>query len=81
MILGVPVICHDVGGIASTLPNSNFGKIFVANPNPNDVFNWIMDSLNPYEKYISLRKKLLEQHDQFTWDKAIEDFENILDEV
>lgn len=81
MILGVPVICHDVGGIASTLPNSNFGKIFVANPNPNDVFNWIMDALNPYDKYISLRKKLLEQHDQFTWDKAIQDFENILDEV
>ena len=24
LLLGVPVICHDIGGISSTLPKSNF---------------------------------------------------------
>ena len=27
LLLGVPVICHDVGGISSTLPESDFGKL------------------------------------------------------
>ena len=80
MLLGVPVICHDIGGISSTLPNSNFGKLFKANPDPIVVFNWILDILNPYEKYISLRKKLLKQHDEFTWEKAVISLKVILEQ-
>ena len=78
LILGVPVICHDIGGISSTLPKSNFGKMFDANPNPLIVHNWIMDILNPYEKYISLRKELLKQHKSFAWDKAITNLKKVL---
>ena len=80
MLLGVPVICHDVGGISSTLPKSSFGKLFKANPDPIVVFNWILDTLNPYEKYISLRKRLLKQHYEFTWDKAVMSLKVILDQ-
>ena len=29
-----------------------------------------MDILNPYEKYIYLREKLLKQQEEFTWEKA-----------
>ena len=79
MILGVPVICHDVGGISSTLPKSNYGKIFEANPNPAIVFEWVIDILSPYDKYISLRKNLLKQHQEFTWDKAVLNIKKIID--
>ncbi len=79
LLLGVPVICHDVGGISSTLPRRNFGKLFEANPDPITVFNWIMDILNPYEKYIYLREKLLKQQEEFTWEKAAIDLKKILD--
>ena len=79
MVLGVPVICHDVGGISSTLPKSNYGKIFEANPDPRIVFEWIIEILSPYDKYISLRKNLLKQHQEFTWDKAVLNIKKIID--
>ena len=78
LILGVPVICHDVGGISSTLPKYNFGKMFDANPSPLIVYNWLMDIFNPYEKYISLRKKLLKQYKSFTWDRTITNLIKVL---
>lgn len=79
LLLGVPVICHDVGGISSTLPDSDFGMIFNANPQPIIVFEWIMSNLNPYERYISLRKKLFNNYEKFTWDKAVMNLKEILD--
>ncbi len=78
LILGVPVICHDIGGISSTLPKSNFGKMFDANPSPFIVYNWLMDIFNPYEKYISLRKKLLKQYQTFAWDRTVTNLIKVL---
>ena len=78
LMLGVPVICHDIGGISSTLPESNFGKMFDANPSPMIVYNWLMDIFNPYEKYISLRKQLLKQYQSFAWDKTITHLRKVL---
>ena len=78
LILGVPVICHDIGGISSTLPKSNFGKMFHANPSSLIVYSWLMDIFNPYEKYISLRKKLLKQNKIFTWDRTIANLIKVL---
>ena len=78
LILGVPVICHDIGGISSTLPKSNFGKIFDANPSPLIVYSWLMDIFNPYQKYITLRKKLLKQYENFTWDRTITNLIKVL---
>ena len=79
LLLGVPVICHDIGGIASTLPNFEFGKMFEANPEPIEVYNWIMNTLYPYDKYITLRKNLFDNYYEFTWDKAVLDLKRILD--
>ena len=76
--LGVPVICHNIGGISSTLPKSSFGKIFEPNPSPHVVYSWLVDIFNPYEKYISLRKKLLKQHKSFTWDRTITNLKKVL---
>ena len=78
LILGVPVICHDIGGISSTLPKSNFGKMFDANPSPWVVYNWLLDIFNPYEKYINLRKKLLKQYQIFAWDRTITNLIKVL---
>tara|TARA_S200000501_G_scaffold365461_1_gene398940 strand:+ start:3681 stop:4820 length:1140 start_codon:yes stop_codon:yes gene_type:complete len=78
LILGVPIICHDVGGISSTLPKSNFGKMFDANPSPLIVYSWLMDIFSPYEKYISLRKKLLKQYKSFAWDRTITNLIKVL---
>ena len=61
-----------------TLPKSNFGKLFKKNPEPQEVFQWIIDILTPYEKYIELRKNLLKQHEEFTWDKAVKNLKEIL---
>lgn len=79
LLLGVPVICHDIGGISSTLPNFEFGKMFEANPQPIEVYNWIVNTLHPYDKYISLRKNLFNNYYEFTWDKAVFDLKRILD--
>ncbi len=78
LILGVPVICHDVGGISSTLPKSNFGRMFEANTNPLIVYSWLMDIFNPYEKYLSLRKQLLKQYKSFSWDTTITNLIKVL---
>ena len=78
LILGVPVICHDIGGISSTLPKSNFGKMFHANPSSLIVYSWLMDIFNPYEKYLTLRRKLLKQNKSFTWDKTIDNLKKVL---
>jgi len=80
MLLGVPVICHDVGGISSTLPESNFGMLFEANPSPDKVYEWIMNILNPYSKYIFLRKKLFENYDLFTWNHTVNYLKEILED-
>tara|TARA_Y100000589_G_scaffold164513_2_gene156381 strand:+ start:1438 stop:2571 length:1134 start_codon:yes stop_codon:yes gene_type:complete len=77
-IIGVPVICHDIGGISSTLPDSNFGKMFKANPSVSSVYKWIIDSLNPYKKYINLRKDLIKKNYEFTWSKSIKNIEKII---
>tara|TARA_Y100000589_G_scaffold328254_1_gene371971 strand:+ start:369 stop:1505 length:1137 start_codon:yes stop_codon:yes gene_type:complete len=79
LILGVPVICHDIGGIASTLPKSDFGKIFKSNPNPEFVYEWIINSFNPYNKYVNLREKLFNKRSEFTWDTAVKNLKDVLD--
>ena len=78
LLLGVPVICHNIGGISSTLPKSNFGRIFEPNPSPSNVYSWLMDIFNPYENYICLRKNLLEQHKSFSWDMTITNLKKVL---
>ena len=78
LLLGVPVICHDVGGISSTLPESDFGKLFEANPNPSKVYEWIMNILTPYSKYILLRKKIFDNFDLFTWNYSVSCLKEIL---
>jgi len=77
-LMGVPVICHDIGGISSTLPDSDFGKMFNTNPSPKIVYEWIIDSLNPYSKYINLRNNLFKRNNEFTWDNSVKRIKEII---
>ena len=52
--------------------------MFDANPSPLVVYDWLMNIFNPYEKYISLRKKLFKQYKSFTWDETITNLIKVL---
>lgn len=76
--LGVPVLSHSVGGIASTLPDAGCGQLFTANPSAAEVADWIAARLTPYDSYLSWRSELAPRWREFTWAEAVEQLELIL---
>lgn len=77
--LGVPVITHAVGGIASTLPDAGGGQLFSSHPSPQTVAHWICDRLTPYDAYLSWRSALASRWAEFTWATAVQQLSRILD--
>lgn len=69
--LGVPVLSHQVGGIASTVPDAGCGMLFHPHPEPAEVAAWIADRLDPYPAYLSWRQHLVEREAEFTWAAAM----------
>lgn len=69
--LGVPVIAHSVGGIASTMPDGGCGQLFPAHPSPAQVADWIAARLSPYDGYLAWRLALAPRWREFTWDAAV----------
>lgn len=76
--LGVPVLAHAVGGIASTLPDAGCGQLFPAHPSAATVADWIAARLSPYEGYLAWRSALAPRWREFTWEAAVEQLEGIL---
>ncbi len=76
--LGVPVLSHAVGGIASTIPDSGCGQLFAAHPSPEEVADWIAARLTPYDSYLSWRSELATRWREFTWEAAVEQLAAIL---
>lgn len=76
--LGVPVITHDVGGIASTLPDSGCGQLFEAHPRVEDVACWLAQRLSPYQQYQQWRACLAARWKEFTWETAAQHLAQIL---
>jgi glycosyltransferase involved in cell wall biosynthesis len=76
--LGVPVLCHSVGGIASTLPDAGCGHLFSTQPSTTTVADWIETRLSPYEGYLRWRSALAPRWREFTWDAAVEQLAGIL---
>tara|TARA_B100001248_G_C27348026_1_gene439758 strand:- start:250 stop:1323 length:1074 start_codon:yes stop_codon:yes gene_type:complete len=72
-LLGVPVLCHDIGGIRSTFPDedTNCGSIFNPDEDPLVIANWIENIVKDYSKYIKLRTSLSQINSQFTWEDTI----------
>lgn len=76
--LGVPVLAHAVGGIASTLPDAGCGQLFAAHPSAAEVADWITVRINPYEGYLAWRAELAPRCRAFTWAAAVEQLAAIL---
>tara|TARA_S200000501_G_C20847856_1_gene754431 strand:- start:774 stop:1925 length:1152 start_codon:yes stop_codon:yes gene_type:complete len=71
LLLGVPVICNDVGGIRSTLPPDNYGCIFRVNQNPKFIADWIENQIKDYSNYTKLRDNVSNNNYSLTWEPAI----------
>ena len=76
--LGVPVLAHAVGGIASTLPDAGCGQLFAPHPGAAEVADWIAARLTPYEGYLAWRAALALRWREFTWAAAVEQLAAIL---
>jgi glycosyltransferase involved in cell wall biosynthesis len=76
--LGVPVLAHAVGGIASTLPDGGCGQLFPAHPSADAVADWMAGRLSPYEGYLAWRAALAPRWREFTWAAAVEPLAAIL---
>lgn len=76
--LGVPVLAHSVGGIASTLPDGGCGQLFAAHPSASEVADWIATRLTPYEGYLEWRSALAPRWREFTWEATVEKLAAIL---
>ena len=76
--LGVPVLSHAVGGIASTLPDAGCGQLFAPHPSATEVADWIEERLTPYEAYLAWRAALAPRWREFTWASAAEQLALIL---
>ena len=76
--LGVPVLAHAVGGIASTLPDGGCGQLFAPHPSAAEVADWIAAGLNPYSGYLAWREELWPRRWEFTWAAAVKQVSMIL---
>jgi len=76
--LGVPVLAHAVGGIASTLPDGGCGQLFTPHPSAAEVADWIAARINPYSGYLAWREELAPRWREFTWAAAVEQLAGIL---
>ena len=81
LILGVPVLTHDIGGISSTFPDENCGKIFDAYPTVLEVANWIKNKISNYEKYLLSRTELTRRFNEFSWDQSVDKFDQIMNNL
>ncbi len=75
--LGVPVLSHDVGGIASTVPDEGCGHLFSPHPSVEDVVSWIVARLTSYQEYLDWRVKLTSRWREFTWNTAMDQLDDI----
>jgi len=76
--LGVPVLAHAVGGIASTLPDGGCGMLFSPKPSAADVATWIAARLNPYGGYMAWRAAIAPRWREFTWAAAMKQLTKLL---
>jgi len=73
LYLGVPIICHDVGGIRSTLPTSglNYGRIFKFQETTQNIADWVTEIILNYSSYIELRNQIIKNNLEYSWEPAV----------
>ncbi len=78
MILGVPVLANDVGGIPEAFPFDECGKLFSPDCSAKEVANWIRLNIQNYNIYLEKREKLSLKWQEFTWTTAVEKISQII---
>lgn len=73
LYLGVPIICHDVGGIKSTLPTNDttYGRIFKLHEKTQTIADWVAGIINNYSLYIQLRNQINKNRVHYSWEPTI----------
>ncbi len=69
--LGVPIISHNIGGIRSTLIKNSYSKLFNAYPSVNEVCEWIISEMKPYNNYYQKRKLSMKICTEATWEREL----------
>ena len=69
--MGVPIICRNVGGISSTLPDDECGKLFESEDQFEVVGDWIINQIANYSHYLSIRENLSKRYKEFSWDYSL----------
>lgn len=76
--LGVPVLGTDVGGIPDTVPDQ-CGLLFAPGTEAETVADRLVSFVKDPSRYRTLRDHVQEQPHRFTWDRVIEQFQEIWD--
>ena len=71
LMLGVPVICNNVGGIPSTFPDYKCGKLFNLEDDFSVVGDWIINQILNYNKYLEMRLSLSKRSYEFSWEYTL----------
>jgi glycosyltransferase involved in cell wall biosynthesis len=74
--LGVPVLASDVGGIPDTVPD-DCGLLFAPGTRPETVAERLVAFVDTPSHYHELRQRILARSAEFTWDRVIQQFEDI----
>ena len=76
--IGVPVLCHDVGGVKETIPDEICGKVFKEGENVDFIANWIGFKISNYDLYLKHRIQLLKRSNEFRWNSTINEVFKII---
>jgi len=74
--LGIPVLTWDVGGIADTVP-AELGRVFPAESTAETIAATVAEYARDADAYAALRERVWERSDEFSWVRAIEQFQAI----
>lgn len=74
--LGVPVLTHDVGGIADAVPEGG-GTVFPAGTPAATVAQHVLEQIVPPSRYRELRRRARDLSPEVTWASAVRKFKEI----
>ncbi len=71
LLLGVPILARDVGGIRDAVPN-DCGCLFDPTASADAIADVIAEYVNDCDRYRALRAHVTERSNEFTWDAAVQ---------
>jgi glycosyltransferase involved in cell wall biosynthesis len=74
--LGVPILARDVGGIRDAVPH-DCGHLFQPTASADEVADVVGEYADDFDRYRSLRARVAERSNDFTWDAAVQKMQEI----